>query len=103
MAKALMAAGLQQHDSINIIGFNSFQWITANLGCIVAGGVAAGQYTNNNPGQCEYIATNCDARFIFVENAKQLDKWVDISQKMSGIKGLICWDESSPLDPKYSS
>merc|ERR1719336_826741 len=79
MAKALMSAGVEQHDAINIVGFNAHQWHTANLGGVLCGAISAGQYTTNNSGQCLYIADHCKAKVVFLQNLKQLSKWTDIT------------------------
>jgi len=94
MAKSLIAVGINQHDTVNIIGFNSYQWITASLGCQLAGGISAGQYTTNNSGQCKYIAEHSGAKVIFLENAKQLAKWEEIHAELPDIKCIVVWDGS---------
>jgi len=96
MAKALIAAGLKQHETINIIGFNSNEWVEANMGCILAGGISAGQYTNNEAEACLYQCDHSKAKFVFVENEKHLKKFVEIHQKTQ-LEGIICWDEDLDL------
>jgi len=90
-AKSLMALGLEAHDAVNIIGFNSWQWFTANMGCILAGGIAAGQYGTNSPGQCKFIASHCEAKILFLEGMKQLNKWTVISKECPSITTIVCW------------
>ena len=34
--RALVATGLEKHQSVNIIGFNSFEWVCADLGAMMA-------------------------------------------------------------------
>lgn len=47
-AKACINAGHQRHEGVCIIGFNSPEWIVANVGAIFAGGLASGIYTTNS-------------------------------------------------------
>ena len=47
--KSLMSMGFGPHRCINIIGFNSPEWLIANMGAIAAGGTSAGIYTSNLP------------------------------------------------------
>ena len=42
-------------------------------------GLAAGIYTTNNPEACHFVADNCKANIIVVENQKQLDKILEVS------------------------
>ena len=42
-------------------------------------GLAAGIYTTNNPEACHFVADNCKANIIVVEDQKQLDKILEVS------------------------
>ena len=42
-------------------------------------GVPAGIYETNNPEGCHFVAHNCKANIIVVENQKQLDKILEVS------------------------
>ena len=44
-AKSFMQLGLEAHGCVNIIGFNSPEWFIAQMGAILAGGMAAGKHT----------------------------------------------------------
>ena len=39
--------GLEPHKAVCILGFNSVEWFVADVGAILAGGIAAGIYTTN--------------------------------------------------------
>ena len=82
----------QPHHAINIIGFNSPEWLIANCGAIAAGGVAVGIYTTNNAEACKYISEHSEAEVIVVENAKQLEKFVGIADDLPNLKALVIWD-----------
>ena len=75
------SVGFQQHDCVNIIGFNSPEWFVAQMGAILAGGKAAGVYTTNEPAACKYQAVHSDAKVIFVEDQKQLIKYLDFKDE----------------------
>ena len=47
--------------------------------CVVHRGLAAGIYATNNPEACHFVADNCKANIIVVENQKQLDKILEVS------------------------
>jgi len=93
-AKALIALGVNQHDSINIIGFNSWEWFTACLGSILAGGIPAGQYGTNNPGTCKFVATHCEAKVLFLEGVKQLKKWSELAHECPDLTTVVTWGVS---------
>ena len=54
IAKALLALGLRSGESVNVLGFNSPEWLTMNMAAIYAGGKAAGIYTSNGPGNLSF-------------------------------------------------
>ena len=73
-AKAMIHVGLSRFAGVCCIGFNSPEWLIADLAAIAAGGIAAGIYTTNAPDACQYVMDHCRCEIIFVENRKQLDK-----------------------------
>ncbi len=80
-ARSLIHFGFEKHQSVNIIGFNSFEWVVADLGCIKAGGVSAGVYTTNGEEVCQYQADHSDAHTIVIEGEKNLIKYKNILEK----------------------
>jgi long-chain-fatty-acid--CoA ligase ACSBG len=95
-AKSLLAVGLERHDGVSIIGFNSPEWAIADLGAIFAGGVAAGIYTTNNPPACEYIAKHSDSTVVVCDGVMQLEKFVAIEKNLPKLKALVIWNEPVP-------
>ena len=86
-----MALGLSRYESVSILGFNSPEWLIANVGAIAAGGFAAGIYTTNNPEQCQYIADHCKARVIVVEGQKQLDKILEVRSSLKELVAIVVY------------
>lgn len=48
--------------------------------------MAVGIYTTNNVEACQYISEHSEAEVIVVENAKQLEKFTDISHQLPNLK-----------------
>ena len=59
-AKSFMHLGLERFGCVSIIGFNSPEWVIADLAAIAAGGAAAGIYATNGPDACAYIAEHME-------------------------------------------
>lgn len=91
-ARAFIACGLKPWQAVSIVGFNSPEWMLAFLGCIHAGGISAGIYTTNNPGQCKYIAEHSKSAVAVVENKKQLDKFLEIRDELKELTYIVVWD-----------
>ena len=89
-AKAFIKLGLERYHSVCILGFNAPEWLFAQLGAIMAGGIAAGIYTTNQADACKYIIDHSRAHILVAENAAQFDKFgTKIKQFLPGIKAAI--------------
>lgn len=89
---ALMSMGFEKKDAACIIGDNSIEWVLADMGIQCVGGVSVGVYATNAWQQVEYVVKHCDAKFFFVENEEQLDKWLMFRKNTPWLKKIIVWD-----------
>ncbi|PIO27030.1 hypothetical protein AB205_0053470 [Aquarana catesbeiana] len=78
-AKGFLKLGLERYHGVGILGFNSAEWFISDIGAILAGGFAVGIYTTNSAEACHYVAENCEANILVVENHKQLQKILQVS------------------------
>lgn len=92
LGSALIAMGLEKGDRVAIIGDNSVEWVTADMAVQCAGGTAVGVYATNAWPQVQYVLEHSDAKFFFVENEEQLDKWLHFRDKVPLLKKVIVWD-----------
>ncbi|XP_074650379.1 long-chain-fatty-acid--CoA ligase ACSBG2-like isoform X2 [Tubulanus polymorphus] len=88
-AKGFIKLGLEPYHGVGIIGFNSPEWFFSDLGAIFAGGLAVGIYTTNSPEACHYVADNCAANIIVVENNVQLQKILQVKDKLPHLKAIV--------------
>ncbi|XP_056314506.1 long-chain-fatty-acid--CoA ligase ACSBG2-like isoform X1 [Danio aesculapii] len=88
-AKSFMKLGLERFHSVGILGFNSPEWFIADVGCILAGGLSTGIYTTNSPEACQYVADDCKANVLVVENNKQLTKILQVRDQLSYLKAIV--------------
>ncbi|XP_057697072.1 long-chain-fatty-acid--CoA ligase ACSBG2 isoform X2 [Corythoichthys intestinalis] len=88
-AKSFLKLGLQRYHGVGILGFNSVEWFIADVGAILAGGFAVGIYTTNSPDACQYVANNCKANVIVVENHKQLQKILQVQESLPHLKAIV--------------
>jgi len=114
--KSLLKLGMNRFDTTVIMGFNSPEWFIADIGTILAGGVASGIYTTNGVEATHYIAEHSKAKFAFVDTAEQVDKFLACRSKLphlrlivqwsgevrKGVPGLMSWEEFLALGDKYS-
>ncbi|MCI4392639.1 hypothetical protein PGIGA_G00148130 [Pangasianodon gigas] len=88
-AKSFLKLGLERFHGVGILGFNSPEWFIADIGCIMAGGLAVGIYTTNSPEACHYVAYNCEANVLVVENDKQLAKILQVKDQLPHLKAIV--------------
>ncbi|XP_053091882.1 long-chain-fatty-acid--CoA ligase ACSBG2 isoform X1 [Pangasianodon hypophthalmus] len=93
-AKSFLKLGLQRYHGVGILGFNSPEWFISDVGAILAGGFAVGIYTTNSPDACQYVAENCQANILVVENHKQLQKILQIQDKLPHLKAIIQYKDA---------
>lgn len=93
-AKSFLKLGLERYHGVGILGFNSVEWFIADIGAILAGGFAVGIYTTNSPEACQYVADNCKANIIVVENHKQLQKILQVEDKLPHLKAIIQYKDT---------
>eukprot|EP00455_Lapot_gusevi_P047118 TRINITY_DN6321_c0_g1_i4.p1 TRINITY_DN6321_c0_g1~~TRINITY_DN6321_c0_g1_i4.p1 ORF type:complete len:709 (+),score=240.31 TRINITY_DN6321_c0_g1_i4:98-2224(+) len=95
-ARALIHLGMQHFQSVNIIGFNSPEWVIGNMAAIYAGGKAAGIYTTNGSDACRYIVEHSEAAVVLVENKQQLDKFLPFRDQVPSLKAIVQWSGPVP-------
>ncbi|XP_072353273.1 long-chain-fatty-acid--CoA ligase ACSBG2-like isoform X3 [Scyliorhinus torazame] len=88
-AKSFLKLGLERFHGVGILGFNSPEWLIANVGAIMAGGLAVGIYATNSPEACKYVALHCEANILVVENANQLKKILEVQNQLPHLKAII--------------
>ncbi len=92
LACGLMSLGLEKGDCAAIIGDNCPEWVFADMGIQCCGAAATGVYATNAWAQVEYVVTNSESKFFFVENEEQLDKWLHFKDRAPDLIKIIVWD-----------
>lgn len=92
-AKTLIHLNIGMFQVVNIIGFNSPEWFIANTGSILAGCIAAGIYTTNNPDACEYQVKHSQSQLVIVEDNSQLKKFADKATGLPLLQHIVIWME----------
>lgn len=90
-AKALIAQKVKAGDVVTIQGSNAPQWLFANIGTMLAGGVSAGVYATNSPELCEHVVMNSQAKVVVVEDESQLQKYQNV--RSTALKCIVVWNK----------
>lgn len=98
VARAMASLGFTPGTKVNILANTNTQWIASDLAIMSAGGVTVPIYQSNTPAECQYIVDNCEARFIFAENAYQLDKLRKVRDELPRVEKVILFDGAADDD-----
>lgn len=98
VAHALLQAGIQKDDKISILSQTRFEWVVVDLAIMSIGAVTAPIYQSNTAEQVRYIAEHSESKFIFVEDQEQLDKILNIWDRLPNIKQVVVFDKYSPAE-----
>lgn len=92
LALGLLSLGLESGDRVAVIGDNSYEWVLADLAVQSCAAVTVGLYTTNSWQQCRHILNHSGSRFLFVQNAEQLDKWLHFRDQSEQLERVIVWE-----------
>ena len=89
VGRALINLGIPAGSGVPIIGYNSPEWLAADVGAILAGCVPAGIYTTSTPEQVRYITDHCDAKLAFADTETQVEKFVAAADGMPKLEIVV--------------
>ena len=92
IAWGLLALGLERGDVVSIQSEDCREWLWADIGSMLAGGVVNGIYPTYQSRQVEHTLTDSNCRFLFAEDEEQLDKYLEIEEKLPNIERVFVFD-----------
>jgi long-chain acyl-CoA synthetase len=88
----LISMGFGRGDIAAILSEDNKEWLYTDLGIQCAGGIVTGIYTTDAASQLAYIVNDSGAKFLFLENDEQLDKYLEVRGQMPGLVKVIVFD-----------
>ena len=92
VAHGLLALGLRAGDVVSIQSEDCKEWVFADLGIMLCGGVVNGVYPTYQSNQVSYTLNDSNCRFLFVEDEEQLDKYLEVEAELPNIERVIVFD-----------
>ncbi len=96
----LGALGLKKGDRATIISENNPEWLYSDMGILAAGGVTVGIYPTDSPEQVAYVVGHSGARFYIAEDEEQLDKILQVRDKLPLLEKIVVMDMEGLRDFK---
>ena len=94
----LAALGLKRGEVVSILSEDSKEWIYADLGIQCMGGIVSGVYPTDAAEQVAFLLGNSESRFLLVENAEQLDKFLEIRDRVPEMQKCVVLDREGLHD-----
>ncbi len=92
IALGLVSLGLKRGDKVCIIGSSEPEWYWIELAIHAMGSVSVGLYTDGIATELEYIVNHSEARFVFARDQEQVDKFLEMRDKIPRIEKVIFWE-----------
>ncbi len=92
IAQGLLSLGLQAGDVVSIQSEDCKEWVFADLGIMLCGGIVNGVYPTYQSNQVAYTLQDSNCRFLFVEDEEQLDKYLDGEDELPNVEKVIVFD-----------
>lgn len=89
---ALVELGLRPGDRAAIISDDIPEWLYCDMGIQCVGGTTVGIYPTDSPEQVEYVMGHSGSRFYFAEDEEQLDKILEVRDRLPDLKKIIIYD-----------
>ena len=89
VARSLLALGVEQGDTVAILGFNRPEWVAMDVAAMAVGAVPAGIYATNSPAECAYIISHAEAKVVLVENENQWGKIDEVRNQIPSVRNVV--------------
>lgn len=94
----LVELGLERGTPVSILSEDNKEWLYCDLAISAVGGIPSGVYTTDSAAQLEYLVNDSRSAFLFVENDEQLDKYLEVQDRVPSVIKVIVFDRKGLRD-----
>jgi long-chain acyl-CoA synthetase len=91
LALGLMSLGFKPGSKLLIVGDTAPEWYFGQLAAQCNRGISVGLYSDLSAHEIEYIARDSEADFAMAEDQEQVDKILQIRERLPNLKTVIYW------------
>jgi len=92
IAAGLISMGISSGERVAILSLTRLEWVVADLAIMSCGAVTVPIYQSNTAAQCEYIIRHAECSAIFLEDQEQLDKLLEIWDRVPHVENAIVFE-----------
>ena len=96
----LLSLGLQPGQCASILSNTVVEWVLADVAVLSCGGVSNGIYPTDAASQVLYLCEDSRTRLLFVEDDEQLDKALEVRERLPLLQKIIVFDTEGLRDFK---
>lgn len=85
----LRALGLSSHGHVGIIAENRLEWVLAQMGAGMVGGIAVGVYPTSPASEVAYVLNHADVEIVVCEDQEQTDKVVEALDQLPHLRAIV--------------
>jgi long-chain acyl-CoA synthetase len=89
LATGLLALGRKKEDAVGILSASRAEWVQADFAAFSAGCRTIPIYPSYPPDLIQYIVNDAGVKTLFVEDAGQLAKVLEVQGKMDGLEQIV--------------
>jgi long-chain acyl-CoA synthetase len=89
----LVSLGLKQNETVSIIGDNDPEFYWAQIATHSARARSFGIFSDAGPQELLYALTKSQTVFLVAQDQEQVDKALEIKDKLPGLRKIIYWDD----------
>ena len=88
----LLKLGLAPGQSVAVLSENCKEWVYAELGVAMVGGITAGVYPTSPAPEVEYLLALSEAPIIVCKDQEQLDKVLGVRERLPHLRAIVITD-----------
>jgi len=94
VGEGLIALGMQARETVGLFSDNRVEWILADAGIQISGGVNSPRGIDLTDGELVHIVNHSGMKFAFVENPAMARRCLELQEQLPGLQNLIQLDTS---------
>ncbi|MCF8175703.1 MAG: long-chain fatty acid--CoA ligase [Burkholderiaceae bacterium] len=88
----LIELGFAAGETASVLGNTRQEWLFSDLAILSCGGISSGIYPTDAASQVEYLTQDSNSVLLFVEDDEQLDKALEVRERLPALRKIIVWD-----------
>ena len=97
-AGAMLDLGCDTGACVNICGYNCAEWVIADVGAMICGGVPSGIYQTNSAEKVAYIVNHSEAKLLVLENMEQWEKFETVRDDVETVEQVVMIRDADAID-----